>query len=111
VFVLEYGVGRRYGLWGRLIAIQTENLGAFSADMERDDRRELEMQLARSIFKGGDVALDSGHFLDRSRSGSRQEHADAAEGGLAIAEQALNVARLAGDIAEMNSTRKNQQSQ
>ena len=60
VFIREAAARRRYAAWGGLIAIQAEHLGAFTADMRPDDRNELEMQFARSVFRGGDVALEQG---------------------------------------------------
>jgi hypothetical protein len=58
VFVREAAARRRYAAWAGLIAIQAENLGAFTADMAADSRHELEMQFARAVFRGGDVALE-----------------------------------------------------
>ena len=103
VFVRESAARRRYAAWGGLIAIQAENIGAFVSDMPEQSREEIELEFAKSVFRGGDVALDqTASERNRSFLSGRPSRAD--QGNDKSAPAAEAVSALAKDVMDMAKT-------
>lgn len=72
VLMRESAQRRRYGAWGRLTAIQAETLGPYTTGLPDELRHELLMEYGRAVFRGGDIALETGAHGAKSEASQEQ---------------------------------------